>query len=363
MHRSVRRAVPAALFVVASLLLTGCFRFESTYTINDDGTADVSILTVIDTEQLEKLGGLLGEDTSDLMGLGGEDLLSTLTEGEDPCGDVTGSLDGYDVEVEEISEGSEIGVKCTVSGVSIADLTTSGQDSSISIEQDEAGTRFTATLQGVDEITGGSDAAEMTDMLGVSLDELFSIVFSVSGPGSLGDNNASSTSGSTATWDITPDADFVVDGDATLTAEWTPGGGSSSNTWIIVAVLVAIAAIATVVFFVLRSRKSTPPPADDPAVTGVDAPPMSPPSPADATVSAPHPPCHRPRRNRRPTLRRPTLRRRHRAHRHLLRHLRHLRRLRPHHHADPALPTRTADPPCGASDIRTIRGPSGSLLA
>ncbi len=287
MHRSVRRAVPAALFVVASLLLTGCFRFESTYTINDDGTADVSILTVIDTEQLEKLGGLLGEDTSDLMGLGGEDLLSTLTEGEDPCGDVTGSLDGYDVEVEEISEGSEIGVKCTVSGVSIADLTTSGQDSSISIEQDEAGTRFTATLQGVDEITGGSDAAEMTDMLGVSLDELFSIVFSVSGPGSLGDNNASSTSGSTATWDITPDADFVVDGDATLTAEWTPGGGSSSNTWIIVAVLVAIAAIATVVFFVLRSRKSTPPPADDPAVTGVDAPPMSPPSPADATVSAP----------------------------------------------------------------------------
>ncbi len=286
MHRSLRRAIPAALLVVASLLLTGCFRFESTYTINDDGTADVSILTLIDTEQLQKFGDLLGEDTGDLMGLSGEDLLSTVTEGEDPCGDVTGSLDGYDVKVEEISDGSEVGVKCTVSGVPIEELTTSGQDSSISIEQDESGTRFTATLQGVDELTGGGDAAEMTELLGVSLDELFSIVFSVSGPGSLGDNNATSTSGSTATWDITADADFIENGDATLTAEWTPGGGSSSSIWIIVWILVALAVIATVVFFVFRSRKSAPPAADSADVPDVDAPPMSPPPPPGA-VDAP----------------------------------------------------------------------------
>ncbi len=286
MHRSLRRAIPAALLVVASLLLTGCFRFESTYTINDDGTADVSILTLIDTEQLQKFGDLLGEDTGDLMGLSGEDLLSTVTEGEDPCGDVTGSLDGYDVKVEEISDGSEVGVKCTVSGVPIEELTTSGQDSSISIEQDDSGTRFTATLQGVDELTGGGDAAEMTELLGVSLDELFSIVFSVSGPGSLGDNNATSTSGSTATWDITADADFIENGDATLTAEWTPGGGSSSSIWIIVGILVALAVIATVVFFVFRSRKSAPPAADSADVPDVDAPPMSPPPPPGA-VDAP----------------------------------------------------------------------------
>ena len=279
MHRSVRRAVPAALLVVASLVLSGCFRFESTYTINDDGTADVSILTVIDTEQLEKLGGLLGQDTSDLMDLGGNDLLSALSEGDDPCGDITGSLEDYDVQLEEIEDGSEVGVKCTVSGVPLDELTTSGQDSSISIEQDDAGTRFTATLQGVDELTGGADIGDITELLGLSLDELFSIVFSVSGPGTLGDNNASSTSGSTATWDITADADFVVDGDATLTAEWTPGGGSGSNTWIvIVAVLVALAGIAAVVFFVLRSRAGTPAPAADASVTGVDAPPMVPPT-------------------------------------------------------------------------------------
>jgi hypothetical protein len=285
MHRSVRRAVPAALLVVAALLLTGCFRFESTYTINDDGTADVSILTVIDTEQLEELGGLLGQDTDELMGLGGEDLLSTLSEGDDPCSDVIGSLTGYDVELEEINDGSEVGVKCTVSGVPIDELTTSGQDSSIDIEQDETGTRFTATLQGVDELTGGGDTADITELLGVSLDELFSIEFSVSAPGSLGDNNASSTSGSTATWKITPDADFVTDGDATLTAEWTPGGGSSSNTWIIVVVLLALIGIATVLFFVMRSRRATPATAGAPTVPGVDAPPMSPPP-----MSPPPPP-------------------------------------------------------------------------
>jgi len=282
MHRSVRRAVPAVLLVVASLVLTGCFRFESTYTINDDGTADVSILTVIDTRQLEELGGLLGQDTSDLLDLGGEDLLATLSEGDDPCGDITGSLAGYDVELEEINDGSEVGVKCTVSGVPIEQLTTSGQDSSISIEQDDTGTRFTATLQGVDELTGGADSGDITELLGLSLDELFSIVFSVSGPGSLGDNNASSTSGSTATWDITADADFVVDGDATLTAEWTPGGSSGSSAWIIiVAVLAALAGIAAVVFFVLRSRAGTPAPAADAPITDVDAPPMTPPSPGN----------------------------------------------------------------------------------
>ncbi|TFH14909.1 MAG: hypothetical protein E4H05_08890, partial [Acidimicrobiales bacterium] len=287
MHRSIRRAAPAVLLVVASLVLTGCFRFESTYTINDDGTADVSILTVIDTKQLEELGGLLGQDTTDLMDLGGEDLLSTLTEGDDPCGDVTGSLASYDVELEEINDGSEVGVKCTVSGVPIEELTTSGQDSSISIEQDDAGTRFTATLQGVDELTGGADSGDITELLGLSLDELFSIVFSVSGPGTLGDNNASSTNGSTATWDITADADFVVNGDATLTAEWTPGGSSGSNTWIIiVAVLVALAGIAAVVFFVLRGRSGTPAPAADASITGVDAqptvPPVVPPPPGNA---------------------------------------------------------------------------------
>ncbi len=284
MDRHLRRTTPAAALIAAVLLLSGCFRFESTYTINDDGTADVSILTVVDTKQLEELGGLLGQDTAQLDGLGGEELLKTLTEGDDPCGDVSGSLADYDVKVEEINEGSEVGVKCTVSGVPIEELTTSGQGSSINIVQDASGTKFTATLQGVSDLSGGADSADITALLGVSLDELFSIEFSVSAPGSLGDNNATSTNGSTATWKITPDADFVTNGDAALTAEWTPGGGSSSNTWLIVGVLLAVVALAVAIFFVVRSRRQ-PPAVDEPAPSGA---PM--PGPPTAFAQAPPPP-------------------------------------------------------------------------
>ena len=92
------------------LLLTGCFRVEFSYDINDDGTADVSILTAVDTTQLEELGGLLGEDTSGLADLGGDDLIEELTQGEDPCGDIASDLAEYEVEIEEFSDGSEVGV-------------------------------------------------------------------------------------------------------------------------------------------------------------------------------------------------------------------------------------------------------------
>jgi len=291
MDEHVRRATPAVALIAAILLLSGCFRFESTYTINDDGTADVSILTVVDTKQLEELGGLLGQDTAQLDGLGGEELLKTLTEGDDPCGDVSGSLSAYDVQVEEINEGSEVGVKCTVSGVPVEELTTSGQGSSINIEQDASGTKFTATLQGVSDLSGGADSADITALLGVSLDELFSIEFSVSAPGSLGDNNATSTNGSTATWKITPDADFVTNGDAALTAEWTPGGGSSSNTWVIVGVLLALVAVAVAVFFVVRSRRQ-PPTLDEPERAGASM--SAPPGPPTAAGQAPPPPSATP---------------------------------------------------------------------
>ena len=58
------------------LLFAGCLSVESNLTINDDGTVDVQLSTVIDTEQLGRIGGLLGEDTNVLEGLGGDELLS-----------------------------------------------------------------------------------------------------------------------------------------------------------------------------------------------------------------------------------------------------------------------------------------------
>jgi hypothetical protein len=300
-HPARRRTASLAALVAATLVLTSCFRAEFEFSIDDDGTADLSVLTAIDTAQFEELGELLGEDTSGLGDLSGEDLFDELTQGDDPCGDLTGELTEYETEVEQIDEGSEVGVRCTVRDVPIEELTEVGDDSSLRIEQDDDGTRFEATLGGVDELTGGTEGLDLGAIPGFDLDDIFSITFTVSAPGSIGDNNATSTSGSTATWVVTADADFVENGDAVMRAEWTPGGGSGSNTWIIVAVILALVAIAIGVFFVLRSRSvasggadasgdaaatGTPPP--PPGSSPPPPPPTAPPSPSgDAPLSPP----------------------------------------------------------------------------
>jgi len=291
--RTPRPMTLAVLLLVATITLAGCFSVESNFTINDDGTADVELVTLIDTAQLTEFAEMFGEDTSELDGLGGEDLLNELTEGDDPCGDLTGSLGDYETNVQEIDNGTELGVSCTVTGVPIEDLNTIGEDSSFTIEQDDTGTRFSAVLEGVDELTG--DSEEITQLLDVSLDELFSIVFTVTAPGSLGDNNASSTDGATASWDITADAAFVTGGDATMNAEWTPGGDSDSGT-LLIALLVAALVIGLIVVLVivLRRRGSAsdgstggePVPMSPPPPPPGAAPPMAPP-PAFAEPSAP----------------------------------------------------------------------------
>ncbi len=270
-----------------SALLAGCFTVEATFTINDDATADLDYLVLIDTEQLQEFAGLLGEDAGSLDELSGDALLEEFTGGDDPCADLTADLTQYDVSVREIDENGEVGVGCTVSGVPIAELNSLGDDtSSFSIEQDADGTRFNAVLEGVDELAG--DPAEtdaMAEMLGLTLDDLFTIRFTVTAPGSLGENNASSTDGSTARWEVKPDADFVTDGDATMTAEWTPGGGGgSSSTWIIVAIVAAVVAAAAIAFVLLRRSKSTAGPSGNETAT-TDEP--STPPPASATPPPP----------------------------------------------------------------------------
>ncbi len=295
----------ALALAATSALLAGCFTVEATFTIQDDATADVDYLILIDTEQLQEFAGLLGEDAGSLDELSGDALLGELTGGDDPCGDLTAELTEYDVSVREIDENGEVGVGCTVTGVPIAELNSLGDDtSSFSIEQDDQGTRFNAVLEGVDELTG--DPAEtdaMTEMLGISLDDLFTIRFTVTAPGSLGDNNASSTNGSTATWEVKPDSDFVTDGDANMTAEWTPGGGgSSSSTWIIVLIVLGLVAAAIVaIVLVKRSKDPKGTAHDDTAApdtavvpTGMAPPPTTPPPAAPSTPppppGAPEPP-------------------------------------------------------------------------
>jgi hypothetical protein len=298
---TARRAVPFAGLLASTLLFAGCLAVESNLTINDDGTVDVQLSTVIDTEQLGRIGGLLGEDTNLLDGLGGDELLSQLTDGQNPCGDLTGALTDYEATTDEISDGSKVGVSCTVTGVPIEDLTTIGEGSSFTIEQDDAGTRLSAQIEGLDQLTsglgdlgdipGGTDA--ITELLGINLDELFTITFNVTGPGTLGENNATSTDGATATWDITTDSSFVSDGTATLTAEWTPGGGSGSSTWIILAVIAAIIIIAAIVAAIVISKRRSSRPGTDTAgdagiaPTGPPTAPLTdaPPAPAPVTPS------------------------------------------------------------------------------
>lgn len=313
-RRMNRRSPRSFLSVVAvaamSLILAGCFSMESTYTINDDATADVEFVVLIDTEQLGMFAGMLGEDVGDLGDLSGEalidEMMGEMMGGDDPCGDLTESLPGYDVETSEVKDGSKAGVRCKVIGVPLDELNSSmdDPDSTFVVEQDDDGTKFSATLAGVDELAG-DDADDMSEMFDMNLDEMFEIVFVVSAPGSLGDNNATSTSGSTATWKITGDADFVTNGDAQMTAEWTGSGSSSSSSssstmWIILGIIAAVVVIGAIIFFAKRGKggtsdtgSATPPavpvtPGAAPVAPG--AAPLAPPPIAGSTPPPPPPP-------------------------------------------------------------------------
>jgi hypothetical protein len=303
MTRETRRPLLAAsALMAAAVLLAGCFTVEATFTISEDATADLDYLVVIDTERLQELAGAFGEEAGGLGDLSSDALFEEFLGDDDPCGDLTEELTDYETTTREINEDGNIGAGCTVSDVPIAELDSLGDDtSSFSIEQDDTGTRFDAVLEGFDDITG--DAAEtepMLDMLGIDFDDLFTIKFIVSAPGSLGENNASSTSGSTATWDIKPDSDFIVDGDAILTAEWTPGGGSDGSSWWIILVVIGLVAVGALVALLLlkRSKNSsdsdgaTPIAADDGAVPADAAAPAAspPPPPPPAGPSSPPPP-------------------------------------------------------------------------
>lgn len=295
--RNRRRFAPIALLISATIALAGCFSVESNIAIHDDGTADIELVTQIDTEQLGKFAEMFGEDASELEGMSGDDILNEFTADDDPCGDLTESFGQYETSVEEINTDSAVGVRCKASGVPIAELNSIGEDSSFTIEQDDAGTRFSAVLEGVDELTADSD--ELTGMLDLKLEDIFSIVFTVTAPGSLGDNNATSTDGAKATWDITPTSDFVTGGDATMTAEWSgSGSGSDSNTMLIALLVAALVIIAIVVaVLVMRRRGSSPssPTGDEAALDGppTSVPPVTPapPSAGDtAPPSSPTPP-------------------------------------------------------------------------
>lgn len=217
--------------VGASLLLSGCFSVDYELTIGDDGTMDVAFEARIDTTRFEEFGALFGE----AAGFGPDELFEEAFQGEDPCAELEATLGDYDVDSEEIRSGSEIGVRCSVKGVAFDDFDPGADGPTVRITQDSQGTTFRGEFSGVSALTG--ETAEATELLDLDFDELVQIRMVVTGPGGLIDDNATSTSGRTATWVITPDADFIEGDVAIMEAEWGPpgsGGGGSSNTlWII----------------------------------------------------------------------------------------------------------------------------------
>lgn len=305
-RRPIVHVLRLGALTAAAAALAGCFTIESTFDIGDDGTADVDFVLLIDTEQLSELAGLFGEDAGLVDELTPQQLLGEFTDGEDPCADLTSSLTDYEVGVREIEDGSSVGVGCTVNDVPVDELNEIGEDSELTITQDGGNTSFELRLDGVDELAG--DTSELPPIPGFDLDELFQVRFSATAPGSLDTHNATSTDGATATWVVTADADFVVDGTATLTAQWEPGGaGSSSVLWIVLGIAGVVVAIVAIVLLLRRrgSSDDTPPPsgggmfppsppgpsAPPQPPAGSGAPPTSPPtSPPSSTQPASFPP-------------------------------------------------------------------------
>jgi hypothetical protein len=189
-------------------------------------------------------------------------------------------------------------VECTVSGVPLEEFTSFGDDDS-TIAIDIAGDRTTVemTLGGLEDFTEpDAEEAEFLAALGLSLEELFDVSFILDAPGGLVSSNATSTDGSVATWQITPDAAFIVDGRAVMTAEWSSTGTTSDAgvpVWLVILGAATVAAVIAAAIGAMRRRSGdgssampNPPPPDAPSSASPTSPSASPPP----SPSAPPPP-------------------------------------------------------------------------
>jgi hypothetical protein len=289
-----------ALAGAAIVLLTGCFRLESTFDISDDGTADVEVVTAFDLGQLGQLAELFGQDASELEDLSGEDLLQEFAEGTDPCADLAGSISDLEVTTTEIDDGDVRGVGCTIEDVPIDELSALGDGTQLAITQTDEATTFELQLTGVGDLTGSTEEIPLP---GLEIDDLIEVRFSATAPGSLEEENATSTSGATATWVVTADAEFVQGDTAVMTASWGPDDGSGSGWLIVLIVALVVIGLLVVLGLVLLPRlrpapdelagggEAEPPfPPTGDAATGAEGPgplPPAPPVPTDDAASGP----------------------------------------------------------------------------
>ena len=248
----LRRVLLAAVGSV--IVLSGCLEVETKIDVSDDGTADVSSSVLLDVAELEALAGMFGGGDEELSDMSPDALADEMFGGEDPCADVTFDVGPDTIIVEEIDRDGKVGYSCLVEGVRVRDLV-----------DPETGTVMITQTDGVTEIAlpFSADDLDLADtdeleMLGAEFTDIFDISFVVSAPGQLVEHNATSTSGSTATWTVTPDAEFLTTGQ--MTARWESGSSGSGS--IIVAVLLVIGIVAAIVVAItIRKRRDTTTPA------------------------------------------------------------------------------------------------------
>ena len=278
-------AVPTIALV--AVVLSGCLRFESTFDIADDGTVDIDILIAFDIEKLQDLAELFGESVVDLDSLTGEELLAELGGDSDPCADLTGAIGDFGATTEQFDEDGLVGVRCIVQGIPIDAITDLGPDSTLEITQVADETTFDLTMGGLDDLVGPQD--DTISLPGFSFEEIFEIRFTASAPGSLIEHNATSTSGGSASWLITPDAAFVTGDEAVMSARWGPGGSSAGNSWILpLGIVLAVIGLLGGAAWVLTRNRHSSSAASRPDSTA--PPPPPPPSPSSPPPPPPVPP-------------------------------------------------------------------------
>lgn len=271
-----RRLGIVALVAGLMVLAGGCFAAEMNLTINDND-ADIAYTLLVDVESLGELSEIVGSELPDLSALSGEALIDEILEGEDPCAELRTALPGRDIETTEVNDGGRRGVRCNITGVPFAELGDLGDGTTVTVTRDGGTTTVAIDLDGIDDLT--ADTEGLGADIGLAFQDLYEILFVVTAQGTLGEHNATSTDGATATWLITPDASFIEGGTARLRATWTGDSDGGGGTGVVIIVITVVVLAVAAGAFVLMRRRST-------AKAGSPLPPPPPPPPPSGPPAA-----------------------------------------------------------------------------
>ncbi|MCB7135106.1 LppM family (lipo)protein [Cellulosimicrobium marinum] len=174
-----RRLGIGALFATLALFLAGCMKMDMNLTLNEDDTADGTIIMAFSDEFAESLG----QDPQALWDQMGSEMESDLPPGatQEPYAE-----DGY------------TGTKMTYTGQPISEMSTGSADElSITREGDEF--VVSGTMDMSDEELGLDGSDPSTDEMTRQMMDGFEVIISITFPGEVGETNGE-VDGNTVTW-------------------------------------------------------------------------------------------------------------------------------------------------------------------